>query len=501
MSNRQTPSNDEMEIAEAKNPLADLLYDYTAQAMTTRAGNYMYHRIDACLAVVEKTAKWSLPQSPPPSEEDTTKMNISPPPLIRPLPWILFLPALIALRLVRVSLSFIALLIGKQPVYPVTMVSFLQSRRRKLRALKYRGQKIQRMKRAELESEQGHEQAAKTWLDRITFPLRYIICLRAVRPGTSTNQREHHHHHHHHQRQSRDANNEVANDGDESSRANPRDETARRGKRNVHERDADDSGSSFDASVQELLEKYANEDGDSSYHMSDSASSSETDSFISGSDISATETTDVAKENDSKKAKKESNGHVTPPEKKPGVSQKPPQPKKRSSLNAVNNDKSEENSKPSATAEAAASNGKVEPKDEPKEESHTAATQKPMKTTSDAAENNDNKPATQNNSAKADSSEDSTKPEIQNSKNPSPTTTKEVKNNPQQKNMQQQQQQQPNQKSQQNPHQQQQTATVNGGGGGGKKHKKPHHQHSQQNQHQLHQQQQQQQQHQQQQQY
>lgn len=249
----------------------------------------MYHRIDACLAVVEKTAKWSLPQSPPPSEEDTSKMNISPPPLIRPLPWILFLPALIALRLVRVSLSFIALLIGKQPVYPATMVSFLQSRRRKLRALKYRGQKIQRMKRAELESEQGHEQAAKTWLDRITFPLRYIICLRAVRPGTSvkdqlqfsfncrteielivlqTNQREHHHHHHHHQRQSRDANNEVANDGDESSRAKPRDETARRGKRNVHERDADDSGSSFDASVQELLEKYANEDGDSSYHVS-----------------------------------------------------------------------------------------------------------------------------------------------------------------------------------------------------------------------------------------
>lgn len=100
--------------------------------------------------------------------------------------------------------------------------------------------------------------------------------------------------------------------------------------------------------------------------MSDSASSSETDSFISGSDISATDATDVAKENDSKKAKKESNGHVTPPEKKPGVSQKPPQPKKRSSLNAANNDKSEEKPKPSATAEAAASNGKVEPKDEPK---------------------------------------------------------------------------------------------------------------------------------------
>lgn len=273
------------EIAEAKNPLIDLLYDYTAQAMTTRVGNYVYHRFDTCLSVVEKTAKWSLPQSPPPSEEDTSKVNISPPPLIRPLPWIMFLPALIALRLIRASLSLVALMIGKQPVYPENMVAFLQSRRRKLRALKYRGQKIQRMRRAEKESE-GKPEAlvAKSWLEKITLPLRYMICLRAVRPGSSVqghqfsqnygvkiqlivlqiHQKEHHHHHHHRQGQSRDSNNEAANkDG-----AKPRDESARRRKRNAHERDADDSESSVDATVQELLEKYADEEGDSSFHVS-----------------------------------------------------------------------------------------------------------------------------------------------------------------------------------------------------------------------------------------
>lgn len=173
------------------------------------------------------------------------------------------------------------------------MVTFLQNRRRKLRALKYRGLKLQRMQRAEKESEQETEdQLANTWLRRITLPLRYIICLRAVRPGTTVRdgqfsdnsaakiellvlqiyQREHHHHHHHrhhHQRPSEQLG-ELA-DGPAtggSQRAEPRDRSATK-KRNSHERDADDSESSFEeASVNELLEKYASAEADSSFHVS-----------------------------------------------------------------------------------------------------------------------------------------------------------------------------------------------------------------------------------------
>ncbi|EAT41475.1 AAEL006890-PA [Aedes aegypti] len=481
MSNRQLPSNDEMEIAEAKNPLIDLLYDYTAQAMTTRVGNYVYHRFDTCLSVVEKTAKWSLPQSPPPSEEDTSKVNISPPPLIRPLPWIMFLPALIALRLIRASLSLVALMIGKQPVYPENMVAFLQSRRRKLRALKYRGQKIQRMRRAEKESE-GKPEAlvAKSWLEKITLPLRYMICLRAVRPGSSIHQKEHHHHHHHRQGQSRDSNNEAANkDG-----AKPRDESARRRKRNAHERDADDSESSVDATVQELLEKYADEEGDSSFHASDSITS-ESDSYVTESDKSLTETTDVTEEKDSKKAKKETNGHVTPPEKEPADSQKSEEPKKRSSLNAVDsNETSEKKAKPPVAAESATGNGKVSPKNEPKE-SQPETYQSSMRSTSDTIENLDSKLANLLGSAKAHPSEDITKDASKNPLFGSMKTNYQQKNMQQQPQQQSQQQQQPNQKSQQqNPPQQQQqhqqTTTVNGGGGGGRKHKKHYHHQAQQ---------------------
>lgn len=102
------------------------------------------------------------------------------------------------------------------------------------------------------------------------------------------------------------------------------------------------------------------------FQASDSITS-ESDSYVTESDKSLTETTDVTEEKDSKKAKKESNGHVTPPEKEPADSQKSEEPKKRSSLNAVDsNEKSEEKDKPPVAAESATGNGKVSPKNEPK---------------------------------------------------------------------------------------------------------------------------------------
>ncbi|XP_065086231.1 heat shock protein DDB_G0288861 [Ochlerotatus camptorhynchus] len=479
MSNRQPPSNDELEVAEAKNPLVDLLYDYTAQALMSRIGNYVYHRFDACLAIVEKTAKWSLPQ-PPPSEEDTGKTTISAPPLVRPLPWIFFLPALIALRLLRYSLSFVALLIGKQPVCPITMVSFLQNRRRKLRALKYRGLKLQRMQRAEKESKlEAEEQLANTWLRRITLPLRYIICFRAVRPGTTIYQRDHHHHHHHrhhHQRPSEQPG-ELADEPttDGSQRAEPRDRSTTK-KRNAHERDADDSESSFEeASVQELLEKYASAEADSSFHASD-VSSADSDSDIFESDKSHTEAAEDAEKNDPKKIKKESNGHTASQGKEPeSKTEKPQETKQKASLNATV-DKPEE--KPT---EPAPENGNVASKKELNEEKPAEATQKPT-----AAES-ESKIANQSNPGKEQPPEDaSSRNDNQNSSSKqSPASMKEVKtsfhqrNKHQQQHQPNQQQHQPNQQQQQQ--QQQQHTAANGGGGGGKKHKKPHHHNTQHN--------------------
>lgn len=71
------------------------------------------------------------------------------PALERPLPWFIFLPALVAMRIFRVGLTFGALLLGKDPVSPSKVVRFLQTRRRKLRALKYNGLRSIRTRNAD----------------------------------------------------------------------------------------------------------------------------------------------------------------------------------------------------------------------------------------------------------------------------------------------------------------------------------------------------------------
>ncbi|XP_055608298.1 uncharacterized protein LOC129755708 [Uranotaenia lowii] len=189
MSNPQVQTNDELEIAEAQNSLCDLLYDYAAKAVTTRIGQFVYRRVESALSIVEKTARWSLPQPAPSSEsskgpddstEDPGKMNISAPPLIRPLPWLLFIPALIYMRLIRSALSLMALMMGWRPILPEHVVSWLQNKRRKLRALKYRGQKLDRIQRAERKAAKPNaDDPQTTWLSKITLPWRMVIYLKA----------------------------------------------------------------------------------------------------------------------------------------------------------------------------------------------------------------------------------------------------------------------------------------------------------------------------------
>lgn len=53
--------------------------------------------------------------------------------LVRPLPWILFLPTLVALRYARVLFSLISICCGCDEIEPSTMVSYLHQTRRTLR--------------------------------------------------------------------------------------------------------------------------------------------------------------------------------------------------------------------------------------------------------------------------------------------------------------------------------------------------------------------------------
>lgn len=271
---------DEQEYAEARSTtVPDILYDVVARAATSSVGQFVYKRIDNLLWTIEKTARWSLPQSSPASvsskategSEDIDS-NISRPPLIRPLPWLLFLPALIALRMVRSVISMGARVVGKGPVLPSSMVGFLQNKRRKLRALKYRGQRLQRIAQIELEA---HPEQS-TWLQRIIVPFRMVICTRSYR--------------------SFDVNSDVAHAvvfrKDRPSSPDRKQIVTK--KRNLNHREAEsaeeeatDEDSFEDAGCKELLDKYANEE-DSSFNMEDasSASSDGTDSSLSDANSS-----------------------------------------------------------------------------------------------------------------------------------------------------------------------------------------------------------------------
>uniref|UniRef100_A0A182P9V7 Uncharacterized protein n=1 Tax=Anopheles epiroticus TaxID=199890 RepID=A0A182P9V7_9DIPT len=275
---------DEQEIAEARGTtLPDMLYDVVARAATTSVGQFVYKRFDNLLWTMEKTARWSLPQPAPvgvyssktsaaADDSEDIGSNISSPPLIRPLPWLLFLPALIVLRMVRSALSLGARFIGRGPVLPSSMVSFLQNKRRKLRALKYRGQRLQRI--AKIEQDADPKQA--TWLQRIILPLRMVICTSPYRTI--------------------DGNSDVAHAvvfrKDRPASAGQRRPESK--KRNLNQReaeseedeDASDENSFEDAGCKELLDKYANEE-DSSFNVSvEDASSASSDSSLSDADPS-----------------------------------------------------------------------------------------------------------------------------------------------------------------------------------------------------------------------
>ncbi|XP_043480146.1 uncharacterized protein LOC122509897 isoform X2 [Leptopilina heterotoma] len=101
--------------------------------------------VDRVLWVVEKSAQWSLPVQEPSSDENGKTFGEVE--LVRPLPWILFLPGLILLRAVRIALNVGAFICGYPQIQPSGIVKFIQKRRRQLRTIKNNGFKSMRARK------------------------------------------------------------------------------------------------------------------------------------------------------------------------------------------------------------------------------------------------------------------------------------------------------------------------------------------------------------------
>ncbi|XP_030559048.1 flocculation protein FLO11 isoform X2 [Drosophila novamexicana] len=125
---------------------------------STRLGQFVIERADRALKLIEDTTKWSLPQD----------KNSSAVVLERPLPWASFLLLIVLLRLARIWVSLGALMIGNAPVSPTDMIYFIQTRRRKLRAIRVHGLRVMRHRQQETSSRTGcsYTQQLSQWLSR-----------------------------------------------------------------------------------------------------------------------------------------------------------------------------------------------------------------------------------------------------------------------------------------------------------------------------------------------
>ncbi|XP_058066480.1 uncharacterized protein DDB_G0271670 isoform X2 [Anopheles bellator] len=403
---RTAKGNTDEQIGEARNfGLPDMLYDVAARVATTRVGQFAYKRVDNLLWTVEKTARWSLPQSFPPEvglaatrasapgdDEDLKGSNISGPPLVRPLPWLLFLPALILLRMIRTTLSVATLAIGRGPVLPSAMVGFLQNKRRKLRALKYRGQRLQRIRKVEREaglSAAGRQQRA-TWLERFRA-LRMLLC---SRPYV-------------------DANSDVAHAivFRKDRPVQPKRTAAK--KRSLNQREADSDGetgsehdSCEDANCQELLEKYAHVADDSSFNVEDMTSASETTDSCASEEEPSPKKNNVEKASTAEQHQQNGGQHKGEANKSDlespaGKTDEPSKVPPSKSMDAANRSKSATGLENSSTAAAAATSSDA------KLTSSSSTPSKSIPNLSSSPENNENKPLNQNVHGKSSSSSSS----------------------------------------------------------------------------------------------
>ncbi|OAD58025.1 hypothetical protein WN48_00817 [Eufriesea mexicana] len=149
----------------------------------TSVGQTLFKLIDSFLWVVEKSAQWSLP-----SQESTAEENgkvFGKIELVRPLPWILFLPGLVILRIIRGGLNVGAFILGYPQIQPSTVVKFVQKHRRRLRALNLKAVKSARRKSLTKDKRLSMIEAKKALIRSIRLTLSTLSCLDTTKSSPS----------------------------------------------------------------------------------------------------------------------------------------------------------------------------------------------------------------------------------------------------------------------------------------------------------------------------
>ncbi|KOC69848.1 hypothetical protein WH47_07058, partial [Habropoda laboriosa] len=142
----------------------------------TSVGQIFFKLVDSFLWCVEKSAQWSLPSQEITAEENGKVFGKIE--LVRPLPWILFLPGLVILRIIRCGLNVGAFILGYPQIQPSGMVKFMQKSRRRLRAMNTKAVKAARRKTSNNKDKRlTMIEAKKALIRSIRLTLSTLSCL------------------------------------------------------------------------------------------------------------------------------------------------------------------------------------------------------------------------------------------------------------------------------------------------------------------------------------
>ncbi|XP_071555966.1 uncharacterized protein [Temnothorax nylanderi] len=146
----------------------------------SRLGQTVLKLMDNFLWVVEKCAEWSLPRQEVRGDEN--RKDSGKPELVRPLPWLLFLPSLVLLRVIRATLNIGGYILGYPKITPSGMVKFVQICRRYLNKGMNKGTK----ERYETKDKRSSiNEAKKALIKSIRLTLSSLSCLDASKPSLS----------------------------------------------------------------------------------------------------------------------------------------------------------------------------------------------------------------------------------------------------------------------------------------------------------------------------
>ncbi|KYQ52569.1 hypothetical protein ALC60_08285 [Trachymyrmex zeteki] len=145
--------------------------------LRSKLGQTMLKLTDYFLWILEKCTEWSLPRQNIEDEKDSEKTE-----LVRPLPWLLFLPSLMILRIIRLIVNIGASLLNYPMITPSKMIRLVQKSRRYL----HDAMKKDKKERCELKDKRSSMYKGKKALIRsIRLTLSSLSCLDTPKPSPS----------------------------------------------------------------------------------------------------------------------------------------------------------------------------------------------------------------------------------------------------------------------------------------------------------------------------